>query len=97
MELRWTTQTLLGPGLAQFETSLARIDGVPSGFFVFEESLRVVAAPPWIAGVIARDLFSFGRSNALTAGAASEIYYVPERDALHLRAGVEGTLQIYEE
>lgn len=61
--------------------------GVPERFNVWEESLHVVADPPWLWRGRAGYRLTLGRYDTLTLGAAAELIGIPDRDTMVARAG----------
>jgi len=61
--------------------------GVPDDFHVFEQSLKVVADPPWMWRARAGYLLHIGWMETMKLGAAVEVIHIPGRDALVFRAG----------
>lgn len=78
----------LGDGNLFSESSLTHVTGVPGDVFVYEDTLKVVVAPPWVwrqrVGYMAR----FGATNAIRVGLVGELVGVPKRDMIVVRAGV---------
>lgn len=82
----------LGPGNVLGELAGAYVTGVDEGFYVYEETLRVVAEPPWIWRARAGYLLPMARASAdreatLQVGPVLEVVGVPRRGTLVLRAG----------
>jgi hypothetical protein len=63
------------------------LTGIPEGYNVFEESLHVVADPPWLWRVRLGHLLAFGKQGALRVGMAAEVIGIPDRDAFVVRFG----------
>jgi hypothetical protein len=82
----------LGPGVALSELAGSYVTGVDEGYYVYEETLRVVADPPWVWGARAGYLWPAARATAdreatLQVGPVLELVGVPRRGTLVLRAG----------
>lgn len=81
---------LFGSGgfLAEFAGSY--VTGVADGYFVYEETLRVVVDPPWVWRARVGYLWSpasQSKEAAVQLGPVVELVGLPGRDALVLRAG----------
>ena len=88
-EAELTAGATLGPGELGALGSVSLITGVPSGMEVFEETLRVIAKPPWVfRGRIGYSFFVLPSLGRASVGPALEALYVPARDAVTLRAGL---------
>jgi hypothetical protein len=81
-----TSFHLLGGSLLALLDGYA-LFGVPADHYVFEETLRVVAAPPGLWRGRLAYLAHLGPSGELHLGAAGELIGVPERGTLVARAG----------
>lgn len=87
----------LGPGTVLSELAGSYVSGVDEGYYVYEETLRVVAEPPWIWRARAGYLWggvpwhllgtAADRENTVQLGPVLELVGVPRRGALVLRAG----------
>lgn len=65
-----------------------RLGLIEPDYYLFEESLRVVAAPPYVWRARAGYLLAFGRDAAIRLGGAAEVIGMPGRDEFVIRAGV---------
>ncbi|HVJ18570.1 MAG TPA: hypothetical protein VM686_24285 [Polyangiaceae bacterium] len=62
--------------------------------YIFEESLKVVAAQPWIWRARGSYAQAFGRDDGARVGIAAEAILVPERGSLVLRAGPTASVAV---
>ena len=67
---------------------------VPQNYYVFEDSLRVVMAPPYVWRTRLGYLASFGARGAIRFGGAAELIGLPGRDEIVMRAGVLASVSI---
>lgn len=74
--------------------TLYRIQLVPDGFLIYEESLRTVMEPPYIWRGRLGYLLSFGHNGAVRIGPVGEVIGMPERGDHVVRAGVLGSVLI---
>ena len=63
------------------------IGEVPDPFYIFEQSLKLVVAPPWLWRGRLGYLFHIGWAGSMKFGAAAEVLHVPNREAIIVRAG----------
>jgi hypothetical protein len=78
----------LGPGELLATTSLSAVLGVPDGAHVYEETLMVITAPPWIVrGRLAYAWFPFSGAHHSLA-AVVDVLALPGRGAAVVRVGV---------
>lgn len=87
-EVEGTTAVPLGHGSLFAVATGMRIELVPDGAYVYEDSLKVVVAPPYLWRARLGYLFAFGRNGAIRFGGAGEVIGLPGRDATVWRAGV---------
>ena len=59
----------------------------PSDFYVWEQSLRTVIAPPWVWRARLGYLAHIGWAGSMKLGAAAEIIHIPRREMVVVRAG----------
>lgn len=69
-----------------------RIEGVPEGKYLFEESLRVVMEPPYLWRARLGYLLSFGDDGAVRVGPAGDLIGLPQREEYVVRAGLLGSV-----
>ena len=67
--------------------SLLNIRGVTEGYNLFEESLHVVMAPPWLWRARLGYVYGFGKEKTLRFGGAAELIGNPGREAHVVRLG----------
>lgn len=79
-ESELTLNVPVGPGSIVSETALTRVWGVPDDRYVYEETIHVVAAPPYIWRQRLGYVLPFLRGRELRVGAIVEVLGVPERD-----------------
>lgn len=78
----------LGPGVLLALGSLSYVGNVPKGAYVYEETLRVMVAPPWVIRFRAGYMFNIGKRSNLRVGPAVDVLGVPERHSHVVRVGV---------
>ena len=71
-----------------------RTELVPEGYYLFEESLRAVMAPPYIYRVRLGYLLAMNPAGAIRLGVASDVIGLPGRDAFVIRGGLLGSVLI---
>lgn len=71
-----------------------RAELAPSGYLLYEESLRAIMKPPYIYRGRIGYLAAFGREGAIRVGAAAEVIGLPGRDEFVVRAGLVGAVLI---
>jgi hypothetical protein len=76
----------LAGGTLLTEVAGSYVTGVADGYYVYEETLRVVADPPWVWRSRVGYLWGLA-AGALQLGPVLELLGLPGRDALVLRAG----------
>ncbi len=77
----------LGWGDLRAEITGTYLPDVPDGYYVYENTLRLVAAPPWVWGVDAGYRISFGPRNVFFIQPSAEVVHVVERDEVIVRVG----------
>jgi hypothetical protein len=91
-ELTGTVALLRGSAFAVltgYRTAL-----VPEGYYVFEESLRVVMKPPYVYRARLGYLLALSKNGAIRMGATGEVIGLPGRDEFVVRAGLLGSVLI---
>lgn len=82
--LTWETELDLsadiGPGRLLLRGSLSYVTGVPKDKYVFEETLHVIVAPPWVWRTRLAYGYTFGSHNQHSIGLAVDLLDVPKRD-----------------
>jgi hypothetical protein len=76
----------LRPGGLLAELAISHVGDVAAGYFVYEETLRVVVDPPWVWRTRLGYLLGFA-GGAVQLGPVLEVVGVPLRDTVVLRAG----------
>ena len=78
----------VGPGDLLGTLSASDVEGVPEGFYVFEETLRVIVDPAWVWRARAGYVFRWGAHDQYSVGPVVDVLDVPNRDhATTVRAG----------
>ncbi|MEZ4268710.1 MAG: hypothetical protein R3F39_20320 [Myxococcota bacterium] len=95
LETELTASIPLGPGAILSETGLTLITGVTSGYNVFEETLRVVADPPFVWRQRLGYALRVRKKGALSIGVVAEVVGNPARDLLVVRAGLLVRMQLF--
>lgn len=90
--LTWETELDLsadvGPGRLLLRGSVSYVTGVPKDRYVYEETLHVIVAPPWVWRTRVAYGFVFGSHNQHSIGLAVDVLEVPKReDSLTVRTG----------
>jgi hypothetical protein len=70
----------VGPGNLLMRGSVSYISGVPNGKEVFEETLHVIAKPPWVWRVRGGYVFRLGQYSQHSIGVVADFLDVPNRD-----------------
>jgi hypothetical protein len=71
-----------------------RTELVPDGYYLYEESLRAVMAPPYIWRARLGYLLAFGRDAAIRFGPAGDLIGLPGREEFVVRAGLVASVSI---
>jgi hypothetical protein len=71
-----------------------RVSRVPNGYYVYEESLRVVVKPPYVWRARLGYLLALSANGAIRVGAAGEVIGLPGREAFVVRAGLLGSVSV---
>lgn len=87
----------LGPGSLFGVATGMYINLVPPNKYVYEDSLKVVVAPPYVWRTRLGYLLALGQNGAIRVGAAAETIGLPGRDALVIRGGVLASVLISSE
>jgi hypothetical protein len=78
----------VGPGDLVGLGSVSYVTNIPSGQLAFEESLRVIVAPPLVWRGRGGYLFRFGSAGQHSIGVVADVLDVPKRDdSMTLRVG----------
>ncbi|MCB9789224.1 MAG: hypothetical protein H6744_21320 [Deltaproteobacteria bacterium] len=84
-----------GPGAILSETALTLITGVDPGYNVFEETIRVVADPPFVWRQRLGYALRVRKKGALSIGVVAEVVGNPARDLFVVRGGVLVRMQLF--
>jgi hypothetical protein len=96
-EAELTAAPALGPGEVLMEVAGTLVSGVPEDRYVFEETIRVVVAPPFaLRGRIGYAL-RLTTSPLFRLAPVFEAVHVTERNATVLRAGIIGRIRLYDD
>ena len=71
-----------------------RVSRVQSGYYLYEESLRVVLKPPYVWRARLGYLLALSENGAIRLGAAGDVIGLPGREAFVVRAGLLGSVSI---
>ena len=85
-----------GPGIISAEAAATAVLLVPGNYYVFEETLRTVVAPPWVWRARVGYLFVFGPERRIRVGPVVEVVGVPGREYLSLRAGLTARMPLWD-
>lgn len=77
-----------GPGELQGVFTETTVKGVPDGYLVYEDVMRVIVKPPTLWRARLGYSLAFGKKHAVVVGAVAEVLGVPTRDVLILRGGI---------
>lgn len=86
-EAELTSVVELGLGVLLFEGALSFITGVPDGYYVYEETLRVVAEAPWVWRTRVGYTFAIDTDRTIAIGPVLEVVGLPRRGEMVYRAG----------
>jgi hypothetical protein len=81
----------LGPGSVLAIASGTYMTGVPSGVYVYDDTLRVITNPPWIWRGRLGYAVRLGVEGKVSLAVVGDLVGMPKRDALVLRVGVVGS------
>lgn len=95
LETELTASIPLGPGAILSETALTFITGVTSGYNVFEQTVRVVADPPFVWRQRLGYALRIRKKGALSIGIVAELVGNPARDLLVVRGGLLVRMQLF--
>ena len=78
----------LGPGDFIGTLSASDVEGIPEGYLVFEETLRVIVDPPFVWRARGGYVFRWGQHDQYSIGPVVDVLNVPNRDdSTTVRAG----------
>jgi hypothetical protein len=84
----------VGPGRILVTGTASSIQRVPAGYYVYDETLRVVVAPPPVYRARLGYALPFMPENNARLGVVGEVLDIPDRNARVYRAGVVATFDI---
>jgi hypothetical protein len=88
LEAELTAQIPAGPGDILLLGSASDVQGVPDNAYVFEETLHIITAPPFVWRVRGGYALRFGSRGQHSIGLVADVLDVPKRDdSLTIRAG----------
>ncbi len=77
----------LGPGFVLVEGTGSYVTGVPDGYYVYEETLRVVVDPPWVWRTRLGYTYALDDDRTIVVGPVFEVLGIPNRGTHVYRAG----------
>ncbi len=86
-EAELTTNVPLGLGALLLELAGSYVSGVDDGYYVYEETIRVVVDPPWVWRTRVGYTFPLDRDRTMVLGPVLEAVGIPKRDTVVYRAG----------
>ena len=95
LEAQLTGEVPVGPGKLRFELTGTAILGVPDGYDVYEQTLKVVARPPWVWGGELGYLFAVGAHRRMYLGPVAEVVIIHGRREVLVRGGIKATLKLW--
>jgi hypothetical protein len=84
----------LGPGSVLLVLTASSVQGVPSGLYVYEETLRVITNPPAIYRARTGYALRLGSEGNARVGVVGEVLDLPGRSELLYRAGMVASFSI---
>ena len=96
-EAELTTSVPVGPGSVMAELAGTMVTLVDDGFYVFEETIRVVVDPPWVWRARVGYGLSLGPGGVGRLTFLAEAVGIPGRDALVVRGGLEASLLVWDD
>jgi len=94
-EAQLTTFLPAGPGGVLVELTGTAVTLVDEGFYVFEETAKIIVDPPWLW----RARLGYGwrlLDDRLTIAPVMELAHVPKREMLMVRGGLLVSMKLYE-
>jgi hypothetical protein len=83
-----------GPGSILLVLTAAEVEGVPTGKYVYEETLRVITNPPAIFRARTGYALRLGKEGAARVGVVGEILDLPGRNDFVIRTGLIASFAI---
>lgn len=94
LEAELTANLPVGPGKVLVVLTGTYVAIVPDDFYVYEDTLKMVVAPPWAWVARTGYELAFASMRRARVAAVVELAGSPERDLLVLRGGVTGSLRL---
>lgn len=94
LEAELTFDLPAGPGTLNMEAAGTYILGVQDGYHVYEETLKVVVAPPWVWRGRLGYILPLDRDRIFRIGLVTELVGIPGRDAHTFRGGLVGSARL---
>lgn len=94
-ESELTVNLPLGPGKVVSELALSAVTGVPDGYFVFEETIKIAIEPPWVWRGRFGYAFPVDREKTTQIGVVGEVVHAVEREVVAIRGGITGRVRLY--
>lgn len=95
LEAELTGYLPLGPGLVISELAGTAVQGVDDGYYLYEETIRVVLKPPFVWRARLGYALGFGERKKLRVGGVLEVVGIPGRETAILRGGLVVRLRLY--
>jgi len=94
LEADLSTGIPVGPGSVLLVLTASSVQGVTPGYYVYEETLRVITNPPAIYRARTGYAVRLGPEGAARVGVVGEVLDLPGRSAVVCRAGLVATFSI---
>lgn len=94
LEAELTFEARIGPGRLSVLGSLTRVEGVPDGMHVYEETLRIIVQPPWVWRARGEYAVFVVGGKEHNVGVVVDVFGVPARDMVQVRAGLVARLTL---
>jgi hypothetical protein len=94
-ESELTLNVPVGEGRLLSETAISYVTGVDSGYFVYEELIRVILDPPWVLRSNVGYAFALDEAGAISVAPLVEVVHGFGRNETFLRAGFTGRVRLY--
>lgn len=88
LEAELTGNVPLGPGRLLVELAATSVQLVELGWYVYEETIKVVLEPPYVWRVRLGYSLPFGNPRLFKVGGVVELVHMPGRDKVALRGGL---------
>jgi hypothetical protein len=98
LEMELSGYVPVGPGVVLWEIAGTAVQGVDDGYFVYEETIRVVINPPLVWRTRVGYALRLPFLKRLSAGVVLEVVGVPRRDKMFvLRGGMVVRMKLYKQ